>query len=180
MDDERCTATSKNSGQRCKRYPIPGGTVCVMHGGKAGQVKAKALERLQEAKAAKFLERFDIEPMTDPIDAALTAAGEAKALHDYFREEVTKVADDPTLITKAQGENLRAVLLAYERSLERTFKMAVEIEKLGLETRRVRLQETQVIALGQALAKAIERAGLTGEQRENLKQAWADELRRLG
>lgn len=41
-----CTATSKQSGVRCKRRPIRGGAVCAMHGGKAPQVKAKALERL--------------------------------------------------------------------------------------------------------------------------------------
>lgn len=41
-----CTAKSKQSGQRCKRRPIPGGHVCVMHGGKAPQVQASARERL--------------------------------------------------------------------------------------------------------------------------------------
>lgn len=42
----RCTATSKQSGQRCKRWPIPGGHVCVMHGGGSPLVKAKAEQRL--------------------------------------------------------------------------------------------------------------------------------------
>lgn len=47
MDTPRCTATSKQSGQRCKRAPIVGGTVCRMHGGAAPQVKQAALARLQ-------------------------------------------------------------------------------------------------------------------------------------
>jgi hypothetical protein len=47
MEAPRCTATSKQSGQRCKRRPIPGGAVCVMHGGGAPQVQAKAEERLR-------------------------------------------------------------------------------------------------------------------------------------
>lgn len=47
MDARRCTATAKGSGQRCKRLPIPGGTVCVKHGGGAPQVKEAALERLR-------------------------------------------------------------------------------------------------------------------------------------
>ena len=47
MDAPRCTATSKQSGERCKRRPIPGGAVCVMHGGAAPQVKAAAMERLR-------------------------------------------------------------------------------------------------------------------------------------
>ena len=41
-----CTATSKQSGQRCKRRPIPGGTVCVIHGGGTPRVREKAQERL--------------------------------------------------------------------------------------------------------------------------------------
>lgn len=48
MDAPRCTATAKGSGQRCKRRPIPGGTVCIKHGGGAPQVKAAAARRLDE------------------------------------------------------------------------------------------------------------------------------------
>jgi hypothetical protein len=42
----QCTAKSKQSGVRCKRRPIPGGEVCVMHGGKAPQVQESAKLRL--------------------------------------------------------------------------------------------------------------------------------------
>jgi hypothetical protein len=48
LDGPRCTATSKQSGVRCKRRPIPGGTVCVMHGGKAPQVQEAAMARLMK------------------------------------------------------------------------------------------------------------------------------------
>jgi hypothetical protein len=42
----QCTATAKGSRQRCKRRPIPGGTVCVKHGGGAPQVQEAAMARL--------------------------------------------------------------------------------------------------------------------------------------
>jgi hypothetical protein len=44
----QCTATSKQSGVRCKRRPIRGGFVCKIHGGGSPQVKQKAEERLRE------------------------------------------------------------------------------------------------------------------------------------
>ena len=42
----QCTAVSKQSGEQCKRAPIVGGTVCVVHGGSAPAVKMAAQRRL--------------------------------------------------------------------------------------------------------------------------------------
>ncbi len=52
---KRCHARSKQSGQRCKRLAIPGGTVCVMHGGAAPQVAAAARRRLSDAACRQLL-----------------------------------------------------------------------------------------------------------------------------
>lgn len=46
MDARRCSAQSKQSGQRCRRFAIAGGRVCSIHGGKAPQVVRTAAERL--------------------------------------------------------------------------------------------------------------------------------------
>lgn len=46
----QCVAMSKRSRTRCRRAPIPGGTVCKMHGGGAPQVKAAAAKRLDELR----------------------------------------------------------------------------------------------------------------------------------
>lgn len=54
-DGERCTATAKTTGERCKLSRKPGQEVCGRHGGEAPQAKKKALERLREA----------IDPLTD-------------------------------------------------------------------------------------------------------------------
>ena len=48
-DGRQCTAKSKTTGQRCKNPPIPGGTVCRIHGGAAPQVQAVAARRVLEA-----------------------------------------------------------------------------------------------------------------------------------
>lgn len=44
---EKCIGHLKN-GNRCKRSPIKGATVCRVHGGAAPQVRAKAQQRLME------------------------------------------------------------------------------------------------------------------------------------
>ncbi len=43
----RCCAKSKQSQRRCRRLPSPGGYVCVIHGGKAPQVRKLAEKRLE-------------------------------------------------------------------------------------------------------------------------------------
>lgn len=45
--DRLCRAKSKRSGKQCQRAAIRGGTVCIMHGGKAPQVERCAKERLK-------------------------------------------------------------------------------------------------------------------------------------
>jgi hypothetical protein len=42
----RCTARSKQSGVRCKKQAIPGGNVCVIHGGKSPLTREAARRRL--------------------------------------------------------------------------------------------------------------------------------------
>lgn len=50
VETTQCTATSKQTGQRCRNKAIPGGTVCRFHGGNAPQVRAAALARITEAR----------------------------------------------------------------------------------------------------------------------------------
>lgn len=46
----RCTAHSSRTGEPCKNRAMAGTNVCRAHGGAAPQVKAKAAERLKEAR----------------------------------------------------------------------------------------------------------------------------------
>lgn len=44
-----CNARNRK-GERCRLKSIPGGSVCRMHGGAAPQVRAKAVDRIREAR----------------------------------------------------------------------------------------------------------------------------------
>lgn len=70
-EERRCTARSRRSGELCRRWAIRGGTVCIMHGGKAPQVQRKAAERLAD--------------LIDPDRALREAAGLAYSnIQDIF------------------------------------------------------------------------------------------------
>lgn len=91
MDDStaelwRCTATSKRSGEQCKRHPVAGATVCTMHGGGAPQARRAAERRLREmvepALAALDMILRDPEALArDKIRAAVSVLDRAGFHH---------------------------------------------------------------------------------------------------
>ena len=48
--DRQCTSPLSDRSRRCTRPAILGGTVCATHGGRNPKVKAKAAERIAQAK----------------------------------------------------------------------------------------------------------------------------------
>ena len=98
-----CTATSKQSGQRCKRRPIPGGHVCVMHGGKAPQVQASAQERLKalQPKACQVLETL--------LDRTEFPTVQMAAVRDVLDRTEGKAAESQS-VTHSGGFTIRHIL----------------------------------------------------------------------
>src|SRR4051794_28146681 len=100
MDDERrCRATAR-SGRRCKRAAIPGGRVCVMHGGATPAVRAAAERRLAAAEATALLNVIwdpDAPPITDPVTALQSLAGRLQHATDVLGARLDAVElDSPT------------------------------------------------------------------------------------
>ena len=135
MDDDRqCTATSKQSGVRCKRLAIPGGRVCVMHGGATPAVRAAADRRRAEAQATALLELLwdpSAEPVTDPVPALQALAGRLQHAANV-------------LGARLDTESLEsATAVAWTRVL-RELRQALEgMERLDLGKRQVELQQAQ-------------------------------------
>src|SRR5262245_16444197 len=94
--DARCTATSKQSGQRCKRAPLPGGAVCVMHGGGAPPVQLRAQERLAGYRGEASDRLVQLGEQTGHPSTALAAA---RDVLDRSMGKATEQAD-----TRVSGE----------------------------------------------------------------------------
>lgn len=76
-----CKATTKRG--PCRQAPIKGGVVCVTHGGRAPQVKRKALERLADLidpdRALREAARLAYSDLADYYDAS----GEIKPMSEW-------------------------------------------------------------------------------------------------
>lgn len=95
-----CTATAR-TGRRCQRRPIPGGTVCVLHGGKAPAVQAKARVRLATM----------VEPALGRLARILVTGNDRDAIR-----AIENVLDRAGIVrggSPASDEEARAVLVEY-------------------------------------------------------------------
>jgi hypothetical protein len=75
MNEQWCTATSKQSGERCKRAPIRGGSVCHYHGGSSPQAQRSARQMLAELHSPA-IRRYARALQSDDDRTALKAAGD--------------------------------------------------------------------------------------------------------
>jgi len=107
----RCTATAR-SGARCKRYPIPGGTVCRMHGGAAPAVRRKAEERLEEVRlkreVARTLKLGEIADDPRPPHEILRGLMvEASSVVQAVRARVAEMPEDQELASPEAQARMR-------------------------------------------------------------------------
>jgi hypothetical protein len=115
MDDSiRCTARSKQSGERCKRARAKGALVCAMHGGKAPQVKRKAKERVVKQQALATAQRMvqlagvDMDPIQHLLESLHMA-------HQLVRVWGVMVADlDDAAEREARGQGKIRGELSYD------------------------------------------------------------------
>lgn len=66
--NQRCTATSSRSHERCRRQAVTGATVCYNHGGHAPQVRRRAMIR---ASFQELLRKMPARPWREVYSEAL-------------------------------------------------------------------------------------------------------------
>lgn len=164
----QCKATAKGTGERCRRAPIAGATVCRVHGGAAGQVKAKAAREraamavVADARAILALE--GLTPIKHPLDALADLAAEVLAMKAALAARVNSL--DGVTTTSPQGiETLRVEVSLYERALDRSARFLDMLTRAGFEERRTQIAEAEALVVASALADAISSISLPPEYR---------------
>jgi hypothetical protein len=174
----RCPATSKRTGEQCKRFLPPGAKVCKWHGGGSPQALAAQDQRQAVAELDRTVQSWIREPVTDPFEALATMGGEVVGLKDALAAKVAEL--ESYAAVSAQGvDHVRAEMVLYERALDRAMKFLADWVRLDMEERIVKLRErisdAQATRLQDAVTRAL--AVLPGEHRESFKVALANELR---
>lgn len=120
---ETCTATAR-TGNRCQKRPEPGQRVCRMHGGAAPGAKAKAAERILQAKVRGEMMRHNIAPVTDPVHEWALNAGELLAMRNILGAMVNELQTWDYRNVMSGSDEVKAILalyLATIRDCDRTF-----------------------------------------------------------
>lgn len=142
-----------------------------MHGGKIPQVDVKVRETL--AIRGMDALRDPVKPVTDPLGDLLSVAARATRLMEVLEEQTSALK--AMRYTAGSGEQTRAELLAYERSLDRCARILADIVKLGIDERLARVDE--VLAMH---VVSSHRAALLGAGVEEGSAAWIAGLAAAG
>lgn len=145
--ERQCTATAKQTGERCRNRPAIGALVCRFHGGGAPQVKARAMERMVEAEARSMLDRLgEPDQLGHPVDELLAVAAECRGWLAVLRQMVAEMGD-LTRTDRNSVEREAAIVALYERALDRTGRLLVDMNRLDLEARKVQIAQSDAQAI---------------------------------
>jgi hypothetical protein len=150
----QCIATSKRSGDQCKRAAVPGATVCKMHGGGAPQVRAAAAKRLvfAAARAEMDAERgrlgyaIEGDEMELMLELVYEAAGNVAALRQLVQELEAGVgrgaiAGEAGSTSKVNEALPHIFVVMYNDERDRLARYLKMAHDMGIDERRVQLAE---------------------------------------
>lgn len=160
---------------------IPGATVCRLHGGLAPQVQRKAAERVIEEQARQVAKAYAVDhvDVSDPIGALMRLAAEVVGFKDFIAARVAELRSDEWRYGALGGEQLRAEVAVYERAMDRAGRLLVDINRLNLEERQVRIAERQGELLAAVIMGILDDLNLTREQSDRAYEIVPRRLRLL-
>lgn len=186
---ERCGGRTRR-GTPCK-LPAGHGTDhpgigrCDHHAGATPTHRAHAervlLERA-EASALADLHRIGVEPIGNPLEALAELTAEARQWETILRRQVADL-ESLSQMTPAGVEQIRAVVVLFERAMDRAAAFATMCAKLNIGDRIFRLKARINEEIGQQIVGVFDRSlsemNLSEEQWRIAREVFPRELRAL-
>lgn len=117
---------------------------CRNHGGMLPGVQKAARRSLAQAEFRQYLHEQGIPEIDDPTQRLIELLGEADAFYAFMRDKLGSIDVDEWESADERGVLQATVYVElFERAQERLQKFLVDIQRLGLEERLVRLSERQ-------------------------------------
>lgn len=194
---QRCTSTSKRTGNQCGAWAIPGLTVCQWHGGATKAAQAKATRTLERNAAQAAATRFGVPIDTTPQQALLDEVQRAAGMVAYYGTKAEEIAHRDTAalirgVTREearegfQAGNTRVIeaapnmwLTLWNDERDRLVRVSAAAIKAGIEERRVQLAEQQGQLIAAVIRRVLDRLHLTPIQQTLVGEVVPAELRAL-
>lgn len=166
-------AHTTSSGKHCTKKPVTGYPFCQTHLATAS-VRDISLVRGKDVMFADLVgNRID-----NPLEELATLVSEVLLYKDFCAQQVAKLRGDHRYEGRS-GEQLRAEVALYERSLDRAGKLLIEWSRLNIDERLSRIEEAKAAMILEVIRRTLLSAELSDEQRLRAEETAIKELRAL-
>lgn len=171
-DVDQCHHVYPNAG-RCHHPSIGGLPFCGQHLSKL-TLKEIRLVRGDDVSFGELVGR----KVENPFEELSELVSEVLLYKDYCARRVAELRDNVRYEGKA-GEQLRAEVSLYERSLDRCGKLLVDWSRLNIDDRLARIEERKAALILEVIREALAKVALTDDARRTVEQHIIAGLRRL-
>lgn len=176
-----CGASRRNNAGPCKRDAGAGTSHkgignCSWHGGSSPSGTRSAEGQRLEGDLQKLLYQYGAPPAENPLTALQALAGRVLAMERAIGEKVNELGAI-RYDSENGGEQLRAEVAVLERAMDRAGKFLVDIARLNIDERLVKIEEAKAKVIVEAIEIALAVAGVRGQAATEAKRAAARHLR---
>lgn len=182
----RCKATNTgeaSAGERCGQNAVRGLDICAKHGGGhpvAREMGKRVMEnRIERHRLGKLADKYGLDEL-NPLQAMQKLVQEVLMLKEHLYEQIANMdAEDWTYTDRIGVEQARQVFQMYERAVERSSRLLVDLGKLNIDDRLAKVSEKQAEVVAVVMEKVLTAMELDEERRDEAKTLLGQEFRKL-
>lgn len=184
-DDKRCTAMSRNTGERCGQWAMKGQTKCRYHGGKSPNALRKVKERQVEKKILTELERTKLtgkatQGSTDPLGELQKLTAELVHMKDQLTQRVNDLGDNMASYTAEGAETVKVEIDIYLKVIDKLTKTLDIALKHDIEGKKLSLETAKAELVAACLTRVLTALDLPKATTDRAKTLLAEEFQKIG
>lgn len=184
-DDKRCTALSRNTGERCGQWAMKGQTKCRYHGGKSPNALRKVKERQVEKQILTELERHKLtgkatQGNTDPLGELQKLTAELVHMKDQLTQRVNDLGDELANYTAEGAETVKVEIDIYLKVIDKLTKTLDIALKHDIEGKKLSLETAKAELVAACLIRVLTALDLPKATTDRAKTLLAEEFQKIG